>query len=202
MLASREDVRERLKVDRFHRVEMSSPERDVFRKTAALISAIRKTGCGAPKYEETAIPASEQMLRDENRAWIQKIQRGYQRVETTCEGRIYLRYDDREQCGRLYLRYSICCMLAFRDLTQDFCRCEHYSTSSRDHYIHYLDDSYDTDYLEAYFHEDSDELDRIEQEVWELGAGPLAECTTVSNFSSQRIFCRESDPQSYYYGCV
>lgn len=102
--ASREDVRERLKVDRFHRIEMSSPERDIFQKTAALISAIRKTGCSAPKFEETTIPPSERAPCDENRAWIQRIRRGYRPTESTCEGRIYLRYDDRDQSGRFYLR--------------------------------------------------------------------------------------------------
>lgn len=72
-------------------------------------------------------------------------------------------------------------------------RCEHYdNTSARDHYVHYLDDSYDVDYLEAYFNEDFEEIDRIESSALALGCGPLAECTMITNSSTQRVNCRLS----------
>jgi hypothetical protein len=54
-----------------------------------------------------------------------------------------------------------------------------------------LDDSYDLNYLEAHLNEDSEEIDRIEEYAKVLGFGPLVECTTTSNFSEQKVFCRE-----------
>ena len=61
----------------------------------------------------------------------------------------------------------------------------------RDHYIQYLDDAYDLDYLEAFFYEDDDELNRIEEAAHALGYGPLAKCATIANASSQKVHCRQ-----------
>ncbi|KAJ7936465.1 hypothetical protein B0H13DRAFT_1853530 [Mycena leptocephala] len=41
-------------------------------------------------------------------------------------------------------------------------RCEFYRSNNRFHLCRYIDESYDWDYIEAYFNEDEDELDRIE----------------------------------------
>jgi hypothetical protein len=74
-----------------------------------------------------------------------------------------------------------------------FTRCEHYDkTMARDHYIHYLDDSYDIEYLDAYFNEDFEEIDRIEESAFALGYGPRAKCTTITNSSGQKVHCRQS----------
>lgn len=75
-------------------------------------------------------------------------------------------------------------------LTDCYTRCEHYSELSRGHLFQHLDNSYDIDYVDAYFHEDSEELERIEQAAFSLGYGPLVDCTTVTNFSAQRVCCR------------
>ena len=80
-----------------------------------------------------------------------------------------------------------------RNFAHDSIRCEHYDgRAARDHYVQYLDDAYDLDYLEAFFYEDDDELNRIEDAARALGYGPLAKCTTIANASSQKVHCRQS----------
>ena len=66
--------------------------------------------------------------------------------------------------------------------------CEHYSRSgNRDHYI----DSYDVDYLEAYFFKDMAGLNRIETTAALDGYGPLSACTTSENRGKSDIaICR------------
>lgn len=54
------------------------------------------------------------------------------------------------------------------------------------------DGSYDLEYLEAVLCEDFEEIDRIEAAAEALGYGPLVQCTTVTNCSSQRAFCRKN----------
>lgn len=55
-----------------------------------------------------------------------------------------------------------------------------------------LDESFDIEYMEAHFNEDMDELERIELRAAAMGYGPRVACTTVTNFSAQRVCCRES----------
>ncbi|KAF8076821.1 hypothetical protein FPV67DRAFT_1715254 [Lyophyllum atratum] len=162
--ASRTAITERLQNDRESRVDTSLPEHDIFRKTAALIAAVRKVGCGALEHEETTLSLGEQVHYNDTQEWLAKIQRGYKPISPKCRGRIVLEYYDEQGQHKQYL-------------------------SNRDHYIQYIDESYDFDYLEAYFHEDTDELDRIEQATFISGFGPLAECTTVANSSSQQVCC-------------
>ena len=72
-------------------------------------------------------------------------------------------------------------------------RCEHYSwDGNRDHLKIVLDESFDMEYMEAHFNEDMDELERIELRAAAMGYGPRFTCTTVTNFSAQRVCCRES----------
>lgn len=88
------------------------------------------------------------------------------------------------------LVFSICylCPLAF-SVNQ---RCEHYNKDSAcDHYVHYLDGSYDLNYLDAYVNEDTDEIDHIEAAALAVGYGPLATCTMVVNSSAQQINCHK-----------
>lgn len=114
--ATRADLEARLCQDLGVRKEASSPECDVFRKTAALISAIRKLGCGAPEYEETNMSLGEKAYHESEQSWIVKTQRGYKSSERKCEGRISLEYhnDEHGHC-KIYLRsdtipiYIDCC---------------------------------------------------------------------------------------------
>jgi hypothetical protein len=69
--------------------------------------------------------------------------------------------------------------------------CEFHSPANRFHLCRFIDEAYDLDYLEAFFNEDDDELQRIEEAAADLGYGPLATCINVANFSSQRYHCRE-----------
>ncbi|KAG6808642.1 hypothetical protein H0H92_003424 [Tricholoma furcatifolium] len=171
--ATPDAIAERLANDRSTRLEASSPQSDVFRKTSALIAAVRKIGCGALEHEETVLPPSERIQQEKTEAFNKKMQRGYRPTSARCKGRVYLKYHHDDGLGKFVLK------------------CEHYTKNSRYHYLHLLDDSYDFDYLEAYFNEDCDELDRIEHEAFIAGYGPLADCSTVSNISSQKVCCRE-----------
>lgn len=64
---------------------------------------------------------------------------------------------------------------------------------NKDHLLLYTigDGSYDVDYIEAHFNDDTEELDRIESTALAAGTGPQHACTNISNFSSQKTFCRE-----------
>ncbi|KAF8064390.1 hypothetical protein FPV67DRAFT_1451580 [Lyophyllum atratum] len=145
------------------------------KKTAALITAVRTLGCRAQRNEQTIVTASEEIQRRQLEEHQTKIRRGYVPEAETCGGRLSLEYNKQGS---------------------PFIICEHYDDKlSRDHYIHYLDGSFDVDYLDAYFNEDSDELERIEGAALTLGFGPLAVCTNIANVSSQRICCRKGSIQ-------
>ncbi|GLB33432.1 hypothetical protein LshimejAT787_0103900 [Lyophyllum shimeji] len=167
--ASREDVRLRLLSDRSQRLAALSPQSEVFRNTAALIAALRNTGCRAPQGEETHVPAEEMADRELQDRLTSKAQRGYMSVESKCGGRLVLHDDELNIC----------------------IKCEHYSKYvNRDHYIQFIDESrFDFDYIKAYFDNDKDELERIERSASDLGVGPLRACTTVTNFSAQKVCC-------------
>ncbi|KAF8078916.1 hypothetical protein FPV67DRAFT_1690345 [Lyophyllum atratum] len=58
------------------------------------------------------------------------------------------------------------------------------------HYDEHVDETrYNFDYIKAYFDNNKDDLERIEQSASELGVGPLRACTTVTNFSAQKVCC-------------
>jgi hypothetical protein len=82
-------------------------------------------------------------------------------------------------------------------------RCEFYcKKNNRDHFhddsVGAATGSYDLAYIKAVLQEDEEEVLSIEQATHDLGYGPLVECTTVTNASSQRAFCRtfSSSPSS------
>ncbi|PPQ84978.1 hypothetical protein CVT25_010531 [Psilocybe cyanescens] len=167
--AGANEISQRLAHERAFCSEIADPSHDVFQRTAAFITALRKVGCRAQKHEETILNAAEQQAYAALLAHQADLSRGYVPAEEHCEGRIILEFDQ---------------------LDKPFVRCEHYNRrGNRDHLISYIDDIYDIDYLDAYFNEDFDELDRIEEAVSRLGYGPLAECSTIANFTSQRKHC-------------
>jgi hypothetical protein len=78
-------------------------------------------------------------------------------------------------------------------LSNCWSRCEHYSwDGNRDHLKIVLNESFDLEYIEAHFNKDMDKLERIELSAATMGYGPRVACTTVTNFSAQRVCCRES----------
>jgi hypothetical protein len=54
-LASREDIKAWLRKDRQHRIDTTSPTRDIFQKMSAFIAALQRLGCRGPIYEQTSI---------------------------------------------------------------------------------------------------------------------------------------------------
>jgi hypothetical protein len=92
-------------------------------------------------------------------------------------------------------------MLCIHPFADYFPRCEHYSKqNNKNHYLNtsISDGSYDLSYLEAIFAGDDEEVAYIEEAAIGLGFGPLIDCTTVCNPSSQRTLCRNVLPFS---GC-
>ncbi|KAJ7442069.1 hypothetical protein B0H11DRAFT_1749418 [Mycena galericulata] len=164
-------LQERFRNDRDARLRGASPSRDVFQKTAALVAALRKLGCTAPLCEETIFDSDEEEVQDTLILHRQRHQRGYVAKTETCEGRLYLAYDFKQQ---------------------PLIKCEHYSTlNNKNHYINtsISDGSYDLCYLEALFSGDDEEISYIEEAAIGLGFGPLVDCTTISNSSSQKTLC-------------
>lgn len=91
--ASREDVNERLRKDRQHRIDTASPTRDIFQKTTALISALQLLGCRGPEHESTfAASGREQEINDILAAHKAIIQRGFTSKHPLCSGRLQLWY--------------------------------------------------------------------------------------------------------------
>ncbi|KAJ6477108.1 hypothetical protein C8R47DRAFT_393343 [Mycena vitilis] len=169
--ASRALLQERLRNDRDIRLSGASPSRDIFQKTAALVAALRKIGCSAPLCEETLFDSDEEEVQDALIFHRRRHQRGYVPKTDSCEGRLYLSHDFK---GRPLIK------------------CEHYSThNNKDHYINTAisDGSYDIEYLEALFSGDEEDVSYIEEAGVGLGYGPLVECTTVCNYSSQKTLC-------------
>jgi hypothetical protein len=91
--ASRNDLRARLLRDRENHIAMASPTRDIFVKTAALISVFRDVGCNAPMQEPTVLPPAEyeyNKVLSEHQA---KRRRGYIPGKEICQGRLSLQFN-------------------------------------------------------------------------------------------------------------
>ncbi|KAF5366384.1 hypothetical protein D9758_009754 [Tetrapyrgos nigripes] len=169
--ATREQLQDRLREDRQLYLNAASPSRDVFERTSAYISSLVRNGCMSEAVEETFLGEVEAAARAKEMDHQKSLQRGYQRPPGKCEGRLGFSY---AFDGRAVIK------------------CEHYSAlSNRDHFFDasISDGSYNLDYLEAVLCEDEDEIERIETEASAQGYGPRIECCTVTNFSSQRVYC-------------
>lgn len=90
--ATRKLLQDRLARDRAERLEFSSPTRDVFIKTSAYISAIRKRGCSSPVFEITQALPLEQEERSRTHEHYSKIRRGYSPPHGLCQGRLEFDY--------------------------------------------------------------------------------------------------------------
>ncbi|KAF7328552.1 hypothetical protein MVEN_02542900 [Mycena venus] len=165
------DVKERLQNDREHRQLSSSPLKDVFMRTVGYLAAIKKLGCSRPLSEQTFLLASEEEEREIREVYLQQIRHGYRMPDGICEGRLVFGYDDQEHP-------YICC--------------EHYIPGQSKDHFHDLtigSGAYDVDYIEAVITGDLEKAARIEEEAGDLGYGPTVECTTVSNFMTQKAYC-------------
>lgn len=91
--ATRDLLRARLSNDRKERLEFASPERDVFLKTAAYVTAIRKLGCSSPAHEVTNRTPYEQLEKDRVDEQNTHTQRGYvPKSDNNCQGRLEFEY--------------------------------------------------------------------------------------------------------------
>jgi hypothetical protein len=100
--ASRNDILARLLCDREMRVAEGSPTRDIFTKTAALITALRNVGCRAPAQEETILSLGEHEVYNHLHEHQTKLRRGYIPKNDTCSGRLSLDYNNQ---GRPLIMY-------------------------------------------------------------------------------------------------
>jgi hypothetical protein len=91
--ASRAAIEQRLRADREHLLEASSPSRDIFQRTSAFLTALRRSGCSAPLYEPTSFNLTENQLRETHALHTAKLQRGYLSSGKSCEGRLIFEYD-------------------------------------------------------------------------------------------------------------
>ena len=95
--------------------------------------------------------------------------------------------------GESHLTYILLTIQLFNP----FVRCEHYSTwpeGTCDHLCSYEVSTglYDLEYLEALFDHDIEETSQIENFAWDSGFGPLASCSTIWNYNTNKVHCRES----------
>ncbi|KIY48068.1 hypothetical protein FISHEDRAFT_43953 [Fistulina hepatica ATCC 64428] len=179
MKTTRDDVTNRLASERDKRLWSESPARDIFLRTAAYLNALHKNGCGYLQDEVSYREPIEQALFDEHQTQLEVFRRGYIPRQKTCEGKL---------------------LYGHTPDGHPFVRCEHYSRYNRSHFIDYdIGNYYDLDYLEAVLGGDNEEAKQIEDSAAHHNYGPLAPCTTVVNFTSQRSNCpiehRDTDGQ-------
>ncbi|KAJ6475966.1 hypothetical protein C8R47DRAFT_1052240 [Mycena vitilis] len=174
--ATREDIQRRLAADRLARQRFSSPRRDIFVKTQAYISAVRRIGCRRAPQQDThrTGPELEQYQREQELN--EHFRRGYS-APATCQGRIlFHEYPDAAHPGAAPRQYL---------------SCEHWSRRTPDHFVDFTirNAGYDVDHIAAHFLGHKDELARIEEAAAAQNIGPLAVCDTLLNFSAKTLCC-------------
>ncbi|KAJ6564612.1 hypothetical protein B0H19DRAFT_941881 [Mycena capillaripes] len=104
MSATREDVQRRLADERDARLLHSSPDRDIFLKTAAYITAVRQLGCRRPPQQKTSRTEEELQQFQQSQESAQHFRRGH-RPPDTCDGRIIFHENHKEgESSLVYLR--------------------------------------------------------------------------------------------------
>jgi hypothetical protein len=87
-IATRELIQEQLK--QYAISGVNSPASLVFKKTAALITALRNIGCLAERQESTKISLSETALAEKHGEFQQQRRRGFTPKHKKCVGRVVL----------------------------------------------------------------------------------------------------------------
>lgn len=154
---------------------------------------MRKFGCGAPPFEDTIFLGRDHVEQERWNLQKERARRGHN-AKPTCQGCILFEYS---YSGEPYIRLveSPNILVPYTDNLNFTQRCEHYIKGhSTDHLINFDVGRglYDTDYLEALFLGDEDEVHRLEHEVFSVDdAGrALNSCDTVANSSSVKVCCR------------
>jgi hypothetical protein len=99
--ASLANIQTRLRRDRDDRLQYASPTKDIFCRTAAYLTALRKLGCSRPLLEPTLRSEEEAEALETREIYWQLVRRGYRPKEGTCEGRLLFHYDSH---GRPHVR--------------------------------------------------------------------------------------------------
>ncbi|KAJ7847951.1 hypothetical protein B0H14DRAFT_2583335 [Mycena olivaceomarginata] len=171
------DVQNRLAEDRNQRLVFSSPTYHPTSTPSAVLVA------DVPSKKRLTDPRKNRNLFAQQKSDAQRYQRGYQPPSDSCDGRIIFHEANSEDEKQFKAYLS----------------CEHYSRQSRNHWADFTvaDGEYDLEYIAAVFTDDTEEIFRIEMAAERHKHGPLAFCGTLTNHSTQRVFCpldhREDD---------
>lgn len=183
---SRQDLHHHQMLYTQNALQSSDLHHQLRQKTLSLWSALQKFGCGAPPYEPTIFSGESLIKQQDWNLQKQKARRGHD-SKPTCEGRIILQ---NSLSGRLCIRWGASIEPLISTLTIFELRCEHYAPGhSTDHFVNFDIGRglYDTDYLEALFVGNEEEVRRLEGEVSE--GGGLQSCVMVANSCSQKVYC-------------
>ncbi|KAJ3916503.1 hypothetical protein F5877DRAFT_46476 [Lentinula edodes] len=164
--ATREQLRDLMQHSKEQQMEFSTPARDVFERTSAYLTAIRRVGCTSEA--NLGQDASESPLDRLERI---ALRRGYPEMPNRCTGGLIFQWSFD---GTPYIK------------------CEHHSRfHNRDHFYDNTigNGRFNVEYLEAVLTNDHDEVGRIELEAQLDGYGPRTSCHTVTNNTSQRLTC-------------
>ncbi|KAK0429591.1 hypothetical protein EV421DRAFT_1914379 [Armillaria borealis] len=165
-----------LQLDQAHRDRPDfTPEEEVLNKTIAWFRFITDNGCGYNLQEATLYSEKERFVKAEIQLTPTKAKCG-QKTKQTCQGRIVIR----------------------QMLDKQYICCEHYSHTSHKHFVLYPDrgGGYNFEYLCALLWNDKSAIKNIELGAYKNGYGPLASCTTVRNFGSQKVNCENGHRKS------
>ncbi|KAF8200102.1 hypothetical protein BJ912DRAFT_898089 [Pholiota molesta] len=169
--ASPEDISTQLKKTHLNHSATNTLQRQLFRKTLAFFYAIKQQGCTGPPPGSGFVQADHSKDTSAWQAQIHKGRRG-RLPKDKCNGEICFRYaSDRKP--------YLCC--------------EHYSRRfDADHFIYFdiTKGLYETRYLEALFFGDTEIISEYEEDAalcYDIG--PLAFCSSVSNFSTIKVNC-------------
>ncbi|KAF8497998.1 hypothetical protein JB92DRAFT_2817464 [Gautieria morchelliformis] len=169
--ASRELLKERLGLDQAIRAMGASESRTIHETTVSYLHALFQRGCGAPALEPTHLSTHERTELKSPHDLLTLARRGLPLKEGMCEGRLLFDVDSKGDA---------------------FVSCEHYNTTSnRMHFLDYAPSkgTMDLDYIDAILDNDIHEIAWIERAAADRGYGAQAQCSTVANFSSQKIVC-------------
>ncbi|KAJ3906921.1 hypothetical protein F5879DRAFT_897100 [Lentinula edodes] len=164
--ATREQIQVLMRQNREQYMEFSTPTRDIFEKTSAYLTAIKRVGCTSEANHDAS-----DFQGNSDQSERTALRRGYPEMPNRCTGKLLfqLSFD-----GTPYIK------------------CEYHATkNNRDHFFDNTvgNGRFDVQYLEAVLTEDHEEVDRIESQAQLDGYGPRVSCHMVTNNTSQRLTC-------------
>ncbi|KAF8163887.1 hypothetical protein K438DRAFT_1775793 [Mycena galopus ATCC 62051] len=173
MRATQETLRQTLASDREIYLQHTSPSRDVFEKTAALIAALRKEGCPAPRQEDTLFDSDEEEVQEARQEYQVKHWCGYV-----------------PKFSHVTASSSVHIVSTANPSSSMSCPQKNVITPEGRHTktiisMRLLGMVYNAIYLGAIFDGDEEEIESTENAAVELGFGPRVDCTTFYNNLAQ-----------------